>query len=111
MAVAVGRLQHRITLQTVAAKDDFDTSTLPQWSNHLTCYAAIDPLTAKETDRGDMLQRNATHTITIRYRAGITEQMRILHGTKIFHIAGVVHELQDLHFLRLHAIDTGETTS
>ena len=105
----IGTLRHRLTVQQQTEKDDFDTGNVPAWSTINTVFGSIRPKNSAERSQGDKLQRVATHEITIRWRSTISEQNRLIHNTRIFHIAGVRDLDTRQRFLIVDAIDTGES--
>jgi SPP1 family predicted phage head-tail adaptor len=82
-----GMLRHRINLQTATQTPDAAGQLSPTWS---TTYAN-EPAEVIETGggeavRGQQIDATATHLVRIRYRAGITELMRIVWGTRTLNV-------------------------
>lgn len=98
----LGQLRHRITLENKTAGDDWGTEAT--WSAHLTdIYASIEPLTGKELVNAQQVSAETTHKVTIRHRDGINERMRIVHGSDVLHISGIINPGQQDEWLELAA--------
>jgi SPP1 family predicted phage head-tail adaptor len=54
-------------------------------------WAAIWPVSAKETRENMRVEANVSHNIRIRYRSGITHAMIVVFGTRIFEINGLIN--------------------
>lgn len=92
MSLSAGRLRHRITIQEPRTQQNPDTgATRTVWVDFATdVAAAIEPLSVREFIASSQMQSQITARITIRYRGGLTPQMRILHPStgKIYNPAG-----------------------
>lgn len=90
--LAAGRLRHRIDIQKQNNVQDPETGVMRTvWTNVATGVAAeIAPLSVREFIASSQMQSQITARIMIRYRTGLTPQMRILHPStgKIYNPAG-----------------------
>lgn len=86
----IGKLRHRITLQELVKTDDGYGGIVETWQDVATVWAAIEPLKGTERYQAQQVQSELTHKVTIRYRAGIKPQMRILYGNRVFDIEAVI---------------------
>ena len=88
--IEAGRLRHRITIQSLTVGQDVDTGEETEsWSDLYTSVpAAIEPISVREFISSKAAQSEITTRIVIRYRAGLTPTMRILHKGKIYNPAG-----------------------
>jgi len=86
----IGKLRHRITLQEIIKTDDGYGGIVETWKDIATVWAAIEPLKGTERYQAQQVQSELTHKVTIRYRAGIKPQMRILYGNRVFDIEAVI---------------------
>ena len=90
--LSAGRLRHRIDIQKQNNAQDPATGAMRTvWTDFATNVAAeIAPLSVREFIASSQMQSQITARITIRYRAGLTAQMRILHPStgKIYNPAG-----------------------
>jgi SPP1 family predicted phage head-tail adaptor len=88
-----GRLRHRITLQRPGMDQDPDTGdVVPGWEDVAEVWAEIAPLSVREYLAADAKQSEVTTRITIRYRDGITPDLRIYHAgkDKYYDIEGIL---------------------
>lgn len=83
-----GRLRHRVLLQEFVTTQDSEGGLVQTWEDVAWVWAAIEPLSAREFVRAEELQSKVTARITIRYRADVNAEMRIVHGSTIYNIAG-----------------------
>jgi SPP1 family predicted phage head-tail adaptor len=90
MALDPGELRHRITIQRPIEQQDPVTGELTtNWVAVATnIAAAIKPSSVREFVAAQAMQSQVTARIVIRYRAGLTAQMRILHGARVFNPQG-----------------------
>lgn len=86
----IGELRHRITIQyKVTVIDAYGGETIT-WTDYLTCWGAVEPLSGREFLEGRRLENEIGHRIRIRYRAGLTPSMRVSWDDRIFDIESVL---------------------
>ncbi|WP_342594527.1 phage head closure protein [Salinicola lusitanus] len=86
-----GKLRHRIELQQKGTGRNPDTGgVIDEWQPVKTVWASIEPLSAREFIAAGAPQASVTTRITIRYRDGVTAQMRAVSRGKIYNIEGVL---------------------
>ena len=89
MALAAGKLRHRVTIQRQAQSRDAASGDVKvSWSDVATVWAAVEPLSVREFIAAQANQSQITARITIRYRSGLTADMRILHRDQIYNPQG-----------------------
>ena len=88
-----GELRHKITFQTKAqASDNMGAAGSETWSDtYADEPAAIWPLKGAEAIEGMKLEHKVTHKIRIRYRSGVTADMRIEWGFQYFEIISIIN--------------------
>lgn len=87
----IAELRHQITIQEkVQTSDGMGGFTEMLNTVHET-WAAIWPVSAKETRENMRVEANVSHNIRIRYRSGISHAMTIVFGTRTFEIKGIVN--------------------
>ena len=86
-----GSLRHRIVIQESTEVSDGMGSFTTTWSDTLEAWAAIWPLSSKESLDAMKLELQVTHKIRIRYRSGITAKNRIKFGTRYFNIISLIN--------------------
>ncbi|GAB3282599.1 phage head closure protein [Larkinella harenae] len=84
--LAAGRLRHRITIQRPVYEQDLNTGAMNPviWQEVAKVYAAIEPLSTRDFIAAQAEQSKIIARIIIRYREGITADMRALHNGKIY---------------------------
>lgn len=86
-----GRLRHRVTIEQPSDAQDSSTGALTRsWSTLATVWAEIAPLSAKEFIAAQAVDSEVSARITIRYRDDVTAAMRIVYGSTVYNIAGVL---------------------
>ena len=86
-----GKLMHRMTLQRpVDVQDAVSGAMVRTWADVTGLWAAIEYLSARDLLAAQAQQSQVVARIVIRFRAGVTDDMRLLHGGKVFDIAGVL---------------------
>lgn len=104
MAIAAGRLRHRVTIQRPVYTQDQNTGAMTaSWSDVADCVPAeIAPMSVKEFIASAAMQSQVTTRIVIRYMAGIDATMRIVHRDRIYNIHGVLSDVESgLEYLTL----------
>lgn len=101
-----GTLRHRIAIQEQLEDQDSDTGEITVvWqtvSGMSAVPAEIVPLSAKEFIAAQATQSEIVARIVIRYRPGVTAKMRVVHGSKIYNIQGVLADAKSgLEYLNL----------
>jgi SPP1 family predicted phage head-tail adaptor len=86
-----GRLRHRIELQSkTEATNSFGEVTLT-YSTYTTVWAEIRPLQGRELETAQQISADVNHKVTIRYNSSVVETDRILFGTRVLEIGGIVN--------------------
>ena len=101
----IARLRQRITLQqpdlTAGAGGQFSVA----WENVATVWAEVTPLENRSASAEDMfaeqLVSRVTHAVTLRYREGVSAEMRIAYRGRYFNIRHVVNTGERNEMLRL----------
>lgn len=89
MPLSAGKLRHVIKIQRPVSIQNADGSMSETWEDLYKLYAAIEPLSAKEFLAASTTEHKVTCRIIIRYKDGLTTNMRILHGNKLYNIEGL----------------------
>ncbi len=96
------RLKHRVVIEQRSRSDDGAGGSSVSWSSVATVWAELRSKSGSERDFGGKLEARATHELTMRYRSGVTTDMRVSYGGRVFNIrrvenvneAGVLLEMQ-----------------
>ena len=79
MKLNAGRLRHRIRIEKPMVTQDPDTGALIEAVQIIgTVFASIEPLSAREFIAAQSTQSQITAKILIRYRSGLTPDMRLI---------------------------------
>ncbi|MHB1652343.1 MAG: phage head closure protein [Desulfitobacteriaceae bacterium] len=81
-----GKLRHRVTIQQNTPTQDDEGVMADNWVDLASVWAMIEPLQGRELLTAQAITAEITTRIRIRYRDGITSEMRILYGTRVFDI-------------------------
>ena len=92
MPIKVGRMDRRVTLQDRSVSPSSFGEPVPAWADVAELWASIEPLGSSEIWRAQAAESDATHRVTIRYLAGVTERMRLVYGGRILEIESVANE-------------------
>lgn len=87
-----GKAKHPIVIQQKIKVPDGAGSKVEEWTGWGTDIAQILPISAAERIRGERIELETTHLITIRYRPGVTSFMRIVSDDeRAFEILSIIN--------------------
>jgi len=95
----IGDLKHSVTLQYSTRVADGMGGFPTTWNDAATVYAAIWPVSAKETVQAMGVAMTITHRIRMRYRANIRSSWRIKYGNKYYNIVSIINPNTDKKWL------------
>ena len=87
----IGALKNRVVLQKKEITEDELKQQTEAWTDFAYVWAAIQPLTGREYFSARQENAEVTTRITIRYLRGVTPDMRIALGDKVFDILSVIN--------------------
>jgi SPP1 family predicted phage head-tail adaptor len=96
----IGKLRHRLTLQSPSRTDDGGGGGAIGWSDVADLWAAIEISTGGEAVRAGRLSGDAQPVLTIRYRDGVIPAMRFVFGARTLQIRAVLDPDGSRRFLR-----------
>lgn len=96
-----GRLDQRVTLQASVRTPDAIGEPVPAWSDLATVWANVRDMSGREVNAARAVQSEAVRRVTIRWRADITADMRVLHRGRIMVITAPPREVGRREFLEL----------
>lgn len=88
-------LVHYITVESVTEVETASGDVDETWATLTTAYAQIEPLRGRELWMAQQMMSDITHMVTIRYQSGIDAGMRIVYGSRTFHIDGPPKNLDE----------------
>lgn len=86
-----GALNRRVIIQSPAGTRDSYGERTTTWTNVATVWAAIEPLSVRETFAAAQMQAATTHRVTIRYSAllaAIDASWRVSYDSRVFVLTG-----------------------
>jgi SPP1 family predicted phage head-tail adaptor len=92
MAIRIGRLKDRVTLQRLTETLDEYGKPDKSWLTEAESWAGIEPISGRERIAGDQVIADLTHKVVMRYRAGVSPKMRLVNGTRVLEIASVIDQ-------------------
>lgn len=99
--IKAGDLDQRVTLQSRAATINAIGEPVGVWSDVVTVWANIRDLSAREIHTARAVQVESVRRVTIRWRPGITADMRLLHQGRIMVLTAPPREVGRKQWLEL----------
>ena len=90
-----GRLRHRICIKYPDTDQDDYGESVRTWELFKKVWSDIRNKKETESIQADKVTAKSTHTAKIRYLGGLTSEMRIYWGTRIFEIDGWIADRTD----------------
>ncbi len=86
-----GQLRNYVTIQqpTASSPNEFGETT-DTWTTYARVRAGIIPQNSREFVSAKQVRGEMTHLVEIRSLGGVTSQMRVLFGTRVLNIDGVI---------------------
>jgi SPP1 family predicted phage head-tail adaptor len=108
IAKGTASLRHQVQIQQLTeVSDSFGGAGTQQWATIAggTVWAAVEPASVREYVTAQQMAAEATTTIRMRYHAGVKPKMRVLYGSRVFDIQGIM-DVDERHIeLRLICIE------
>jgi SPP1 family predicted phage head-tail adaptor len=101
LSLPAGRLRHRIEIQNYEMTQDDWGQPIYTWTHWADVWASVEPLQGREFLAAMALQSQTTVRIRMRYRPGVTSQMRVLFDGRIYSIDSVIEPQSRRHALQL----------
>ena len=91
MAIAAGKLRHKVTIQYAAITQDPNTGAMIEnWTELASVWASVEPLSAREFISAGAEQSEVKGKIIMRRRDDVNATMRILYRGLTYQILGVL---------------------
>ena len=105
----VGKLKNSITIQNIGeSADGYGGYSAPSYTTAITAFSKITPKGGKQifsNKSGEQVENPHTYEFQIRYRTGLTTNMRILYGSRKFDIIKINDENDNNNYITLEAIE------
>lgn len=98
-----GRLNRRVTLQAPGTTQDELGQPIPGWTDVATLWADIRMKSGLEAIKAGASVSVVQASIRVRYRAGITAGMRVVHNLTNYNITAVMPDVGGREFVDLVA--------
>lgn len=98
-----GRLNRRCTLQAPGTTQDELGQPIPGWTDAATLWADIRMKSGLEAIKAGAQVSVVQASIRVRYRAGITAGMRLVHNLQAFNIVAVLPDVGGREYVDLIA--------
>lgn len=98
-----GRLNRRVTLQQPGTTTDELGQPIPGWTDVATLWADIRMKSGLEAIKAGAPVSVVQASIRVRYRAGITAGMRVVHNLQAYNIVAVMPDVGGREYVDLVA--------
>ena len=90
-----GKLNRRITIQRREVKRTASGQRVGDWVDYCTVWAQIQCTDSKTVDSDGVVVHEGIYKFFIRWRTGITAEMRVLYGDRVFELTGPPADWKD----------------
>jgi SPP1 family predicted phage head-tail adaptor len=84
-----GKLRNYVTIQTYTNTQNAYGETAKSWATYASVWCEIRNPYGKEIEQAGQQKATLTHVLVWRHLAGVTPDMRVLFGTRVFQIVSV----------------------
>jgi SPP1 family predicted phage head-tail adaptor len=99
-AMHIGELRTRLTLEAPSRAADGGGGASVTWDSVATVWASVRPAAGGESYALDRVAGKVSHEIVLRYRSGVTPEMRLRAGSRVFEIRAAFDPDQRRHWLK-----------
>lgn len=90
----IGDLDKRVEIQSKAivatASNPFNDPNKLTWTTLATRWAEIMPVNTSEFEQADQINNESKHKIRLRFYPGLSPAHRLVCGSRVFYITGVI---------------------
>jgi len=103
----VGQLRERVIIEDVTNTPNDAGGHEQSWSTFATRWASIEPVSSFTKFQAEGLSHKISHKIYFRYDGleNLTQSMRIVFGTRIFHIQSFKTIMEKSRFIEVMAME------
>jgi SPP1 family predicted phage head-tail adaptor len=105
MAINIGKLRHRIEIQSYTTTDDAFGHPVKSWTTRATVWAYVRPLSGREKLSAEQVVGEVTHKIVIRYYDSISPTNRLKLGGRYFDINFIGDYDERNEFMEIMAVE------
>ena len=88
-AICSAQFRHKVSLQSRTTTINSRGEPSHTWSTYGTAWASVEPLTGREHYENRAVQGEVTHKVTMRYRAGVVPENRIVFRSRHLEVISV----------------------
>jgi len=103
------QLRQKLTLQREVRTNDDVGGYVRSWVDVADLWAEIIPMRGNEKLFGNQVQAVVTHKIKLRYREGVTPEMRLMYDNRVFNVRHVINVSEMSEVLELLAEEGAAT--
>ena len=105
----IGKLDRRVTLQSKSVTRAANGEEVVTWADVATVWAQVHALRGKEFFAGAEMQAAVDVRVRMRYRSGVTRDMRLLHDGPSLDIVSVIEtgRREGLELMCVHGVRNG----
>ena len=90
MALDLGKMRERVTVQQATERRNSLGETTLEWATFAERWASVEGVTAREALGAGQLEVSITHRVRLRYIDGLTQQMRLLWRGRTLEIVSLL---------------------
>lgn len=105
LKIDVGKMSHRIAIQSPAQVSDGAGGYTEEWATVATVWASIEPNNSRERFISMQTETHTTHVIMCRYNPVITTAKRALFGSRVFDIVEVLNIEEANRLIKMRAVE------
>lgn len=105
--LAAGKLNKRVAIKAQSTTRDALNQKESTWATITNgdTWAAIEPLSNRETQEALSNQMSISHRVKLRYRSDVLPDMRIFYGTRELAIVGIRNPKERGEFLEILCVE------
>ena len=98
----IGTMRTRLTLEAPVDTTDDTGGVARSYASLAVLWGAVLPASASDRFVAERMEQTITHSVRLRFQAGLTAAMRLRSGARIFFIHGVENIGERSRFLLCH---------
>lgn len=91
MTMRSGPLRHRIRIQNKTVTQNEYGEEEATWNTFVRAWASVEPLLGRQYLEARAQAQSVSHKVRMRYRDGVTPEMRVLFKGRVFDIESVLN--------------------
>lgn len=103
--IRAGDLKRQVTIEQRSTVKDGWGQELTSWTTFCTARAAIEQVSGSESVQGGAQVGGTRHNVTIRYRPGIRQDMRVIYQGRVLEIVSVLDEFTGHRRITLECVE------